>query len=81
MDCAISWFFDQVIIIIIIIDRLYGLVVRVPGSQPRGLWFDSGRYLIFWVAVGLERGPPSPCEDKWIAIWKKSRFSGLEIRN
>jgi hypothetical protein len=23
--------------------------------------------------VGLERGPLSPCEDKWGATWKKSR--------
>jgi hypothetical protein len=40
-------------------DRLYGLVVRVPGSRPRGLVLDSRRYLIFLVAVGLERGPLS----------------------
>jgi hypothetical protein len=25
---------------------------------------------IFWVAVGLELGPLSPCEDKWRATWK-----------
>jgi hypothetical protein len=30
--------------------------------------------------VGLERGPLSPCEDKWGAIWKKSSCSGLENR-
>jgi hypothetical protein len=30
---------------------------EVPGSI---LW----RYQISWVAVGLERGPLSPCEDK-----------------
>jgi hypothetical protein len=35
-------------------------------------------YHIFWVAVGLERGPLSPCEDKWGATWKKSSGSGLE---
>jgi hypothetical protein len=28
--------------------------------------------------VGLERGPLSPCEDKWGATWKKSSGSGLE---
>jgi hypothetical protein len=33
---------------------------------------------IFWVAVGLERGPLSPCESKWGATWKKSSDSGLE---
>jgi hypothetical protein len=34
---------------------------------------------IFWVAVGLERGPLTPCEDKWGATWKKSSGSGLEL--
>jgi hypothetical protein len=38
-------------------DRLCGVVVRVPG-------YDSRRYQIFLIAVGLERGPLSPCEDK-----------------
>jgi hypothetical protein len=27
--------------------------------------------------VGLERGPLSPCEDKWVATRKKSSGSGL----
>jgi hypothetical protein len=36
-----------------------GLVVRVPGYRPRGSGFDSRRYHIFWVSVGLERGPLS----------------------
>ena len=41
------------------LDRLCGLVVRVSGYRYRGLGFDSRRYQIFWVAVGLERGPLS----------------------
>jgi hypothetical protein len=40
------------------------LVVTVPGYKPRGLGFDSRRYQIFCVPMGLERGPLSPCEDK-----------------
>jgi hypothetical protein len=28
--------------------------------------------------VGLERGPLSPCEDKWGAIWKRISGFGLE---
>jgi hypothetical protein len=28
--------------------------------------------------VCLKRGPLSPCEDKWGAIWKKNSGSGLE---
>jgi hypothetical protein len=39
-------------------DRLYGLVVRVPGYISRGPGFDSRHYEIFWV-VGLEPGPLS----------------------
>ena len=39
--------------------RLCGLVVRVYGYRYRGLGFDSRRYQIFWVVVGLERGPLS----------------------
>ena len=41
------------------IDRLCGLVIRVSGYRYRGLGFDSQRYQIFWVVVGLERGPLS----------------------
>jgi hypothetical protein len=44
--------------------RLCGLVVRVPGCRHRVLGFDSRRCQIFCVAVGLELGPLSPCEDK-----------------
>ena len=40
-------------------DRLCGLVVRVSGYRYRGFGFDSRRYQIFWVVVGLERGPLS----------------------
>jgi hypothetical protein len=36
-----------------------GLAVRIPGCQPRSLGFDSRRYHIFCVAMGLERGPLS----------------------
>jgi hypothetical protein len=46
------------------VDRLCGLVVGVPGCRPRGSGFDSRCCQIFGVAVGLERGPFSPCEDK-----------------
>jgi hypothetical protein len=34
-------------------------VVRVPGCTPRGPGFDSQRYQIFRIAVGLEQGPLS----------------------
>jgi len=40
-------------------DRLCGLVVRVSGYRYTGPGFDSRRYQIFWVVVGLERGPLS----------------------
>jgi hypothetical protein len=47
-------------------------------NRPRSPGFDSRRCQIFWVVVGLEGGPLSPCEDKWGATWKKSIGSGLE---
>jgi hypothetical protein len=40
-------------------DRLCGLVVRVPCYRSRGPGFDSRRYQIFSEIVGLERGPLS----------------------
>ena len=40
-------------------DRLCSLVVRVSGYRDRGLGLYSRRYQIFWVVVGLERGPLS----------------------
>jgi hypothetical protein len=42
-----------------VVDRLCGLVARVPGYRSRGPVFDSRRYQIFWEIVGLERGPLS----------------------
>jgi hypothetical protein len=45
--------------VLIFIDRLCGLVVRVPGYRSRGPRFDFRRYKIFWEIVGLERGPLS----------------------
>jgi hypothetical protein len=41
----------------IIVDRLCGLVVRVPGSRHRGSGFDFRGYQIFCVSVDLELGP------------------------
>ena len=40
-------------------DRLCGLVVRVSGYRHRCPGFDSRHCQIFWVVVGLERGPLS----------------------
>lgn len=38
-------------------DCLCGLVVGVSGCGCIGPGFDSRRCQVFWVAVGLERGP------------------------
>ena len=40
----------------IVLGFLSKKLVRVPGYRYRGLGFDSRRYQIFWVVVGLERG-------------------------
>ena len=60
---------------------LCGLVVRVSGYRYRGLGFDSRRYQIFWVVVGLERGPFSLVRSNWGATWIKSSGSGPENRD
>ena len=49
----------QLLAVVFFVDRLCGLVVRVSGYRHRGLGFDFRRYQIFWVVVGLERGPLS----------------------
>ena len=53
-------------------DRLCSLVVRVSGSRYRGPKFDLRRYQIFWVVVGLERGPLSLVRSiQELLEWKK----------
>jgi hypothetical protein len=55
------------------IDRLCGLVVRVPGYRSRGPGFDSWRYQIFWEVVSLERGPLSLVSiTEELLEWKSS---------
>jgi hypothetical protein len=34
-------------VMIAFMDRICGLVVRIPRYRSRGLWFDSRRYQIF----------------------------------
>jgi hypothetical protein len=41
------------------VDRLSGLVVRVPGFGYRDPGLDSRRYNILWMAVGVAPGPLS----------------------
>jgi hypothetical protein len=40
-------------------DRLYGVVVRLPGCRQRGPGFDFRRHQILCASVGLGRGPLS----------------------
>jgi hypothetical protein len=65
---------------IIIVDRLCGLVVRVPGYRSRGLGFDSRRYQTSWKVVGLERGPLSLVSKIEELLERKSSGFGLESR-
>ena len=62
-------------------DRLCGLVVRVSDNRYRGLGFDSRRYQIFWVVVGLERGPLSLERSIEELLELKSSGSGPENRD
>ena len=62
MSCIRISLFCNVIWINIVMksfNRLCGLVVRVSGYRYRDLGFDSRRYQIFWVVMGLERRPLS----------------------
>ena len=53
------WFLKYKLSVVYLHERLCSLVVGVSGYRYRGLGFDSRRYQIFWVVVGLERGPLS----------------------
>jgi hypothetical protein len=62
------------------LDRLCGLVVRVPGYRSRGPGFDSRRYQVFWEVVDLERGPLSLVRiTEELLEWKSCGF-GQENR-
>jgi hypothetical protein len=59
-------------------NRLFDLVVRVPGYRSRSPRFDSLRYHIFWEVVGLERVPLSLVSTIEELLGWKSSGSGLE---
>jgi hypothetical protein len=63
------------------VDRLCGLIVRVPGYKSRGPGFDSRHYQIFWEVVGLERGPLSLVRIIEELLEWKSSGSCLENRD
>jgi hypothetical protein len=62
----------------VIFDRNCSLVFRVTGYSPRGLGFDPRPYQIFWVELGLERGPVSQIEE---LLERKSSGLILEHRD
>jgi hypothetical protein len=51
--------FKEFALLFLFMDRLCGLLFRVPGCKSRGPTFDSRRYQIFCVAVSLKRSPLS----------------------
>jgi len=59
-------------LVILVFDRLCGLVISVSGYRYRGPGFDPRRYQIFWVVVGLEQGPLSLVRSsEELLEWKK----------
>jgi hypothetical protein len=63
------------------VNRLSGLTVRVPGYSPKDPWFDSRRYQIFLVAVGLGRSPLSLVSINEELLDRNSNGSGLQNRD
>jgi hypothetical protein len=61
-------------------DRLCGLVVRVPGYRCGGPTFDPWRYQIFWQVVGLERGHSASWVQLSSYLRENSSGSGVESR-
>jgi hypothetical protein len=61
----------------LILDRLCGLVVRVPGYRSG---FDSRRCQLFREIMGLERGPLRLVNTTEELLGRKSSGSGLESR-
>jgi hypothetical protein len=62
------------------VDRLCGLVVRVPGYRSGGPGSIPGATRFFWEVVGLERGPLSFVSTTEEPLGRKSSGSGLENR-
>jgi hypothetical protein len=62
------------------VDRLCGLVVKVPGYWSRGPGFNSRHYQIFRQVVGVERGPLSLVSTTEELLERKNSGSGLEDR-
>jgi hypothetical protein len=65
---------------IVLLERLCGPVVGVPGYRCRGPGFDSQRYQIFWKVVGLERGPLRLVSTIEKLFGRNSSSSGLKNR-
>jgi hypothetical protein len=60
-------------------ESVHSWVIRQYPCKSIGFWWELfPLYTYSRVAVGLERGPLSPCESKWGATWKKSSGSSLE---
>jgi hypothetical protein len=62
-------------------DRLCGLVVRVPGYRSKGPGSISVAIIFICKVVGLEQGPLSVVSTTEELLERKSSDSGLEIRD
>ena len=57
-----------IIVIVIIIDHLFGIVVSMSDCHPRGHGFDSRLYYRnFSESIGSGTGSTQPREDNWVA--------------
>jgi hypothetical protein len=58
--------------------KIHLQIIEYLAADPEFSGSIPATTRFFFVAVDLERGPLSPCEDKWGATWKESSGPGLQ---
>jgi hypothetical protein len=86
-----EWFSKWIVIFMLVLYSLFKFSIpkvlpplwssgKSSWLQNQGSGFDSRRYQIFWVVVGLERGPLSLVSTNEELLERKNSGSGLESR-